>query len=262
MWRVLSLLEFGTRTSTKDTPRFRARHPQHLTIALLRQDLQSAGIAYEDESGKYADLHSLRHTFISNVGGSGATVKETQSLARHSTSALTLDVYTHIGLNDERQAVENLPELHRTGQPSRAVALKTGTDNRPLEPTENSPKTLTPKLTPFLTPTAYSECNQSATIDNQWGDLGESGSPSNSPDDRQLDNERNFLATVGTGKHVKGGGRIRTDDNGFAIRRLRPLGYAANYLPVKGSDLSSLSCFPPHRRTCTTRRHSRAGHNS
>ncbi len=26
----------------------------------------------------------------------------------------------------------------------------------------------------------------------------------------------------------RGGGRIRTDDNGFAIRRLRPLGYAAN----------------------------------
>ena len=33
MWRVLSLLEIGTRTSTKDTPRFCARHPQLLTIS-------------------------------------------------------------------------------------------------------------------------------------------------------------------------------------------------------------------------------------
>ncbi len=31
-----------------------------------------------------------------------------------------------------------------------------------------------------------------------------------------------------------GGGRIRTDDNGFAIRRLRPLGYAASGSAKKG----------------------------
>jgi integrase len=39
--------------------------------AMLRTDLEAAGIPYEDESG-FADFHCLRHTFISNVGKSGA----------------------------------------------------------------------------------------------------------------------------------------------------------------------------------------------
>ena len=113
--------------------------------AMLREDLQAAGIDYENEAG-FADFHSLRHSFISNVGRSGATVKEAQKLARHSTSALTLDVYTHIGLNDERRAIENLPELHRTGQKNQAVALKTGTDDRPVGHTQNRQEIIDTKI--------------------------------------------------------------------------------------------------------------------
>jgi len=56
--------------------------------AMLRKDLESVGIPYQDEGGRYADFHAQRHTFISNVGRSGATVKETQTLARHSTCLL------------------------------------------------------------------------------------------------------------------------------------------------------------------------------
>ena len=185
--------------------------------AMLRQDLQAAGIAYEDDAGRYADFHSLRHTFISNVGKSGATVKEAQSLARHSTSALTLDVYTHIGLHDERQAVENLPELHRTDQPSRAVALKTGTDNRPLEPTENCPKKLTPKLTPFLTPTAYPECNPSATIGNQQDDSEGKDTFANAGIDKHLDNENDCLSAIGIGENRMGRGGFEPPTQGFSV---------------------------------------------
>ncbi|MCX5635478.1 MAG: hypothetical protein NTW55_06560, partial [Planctomycetota bacterium] len=110
---------------------------------------QGKHLQYQDESGRYADFHAQRHTFISNVGRSGATVKGTQTLARHSTSALTLDVYTHIGLYDERRAIEKLPQLHNSDGKdagnNRAVALKTGTDNKPVEPAQNGSKELTPK---------------------------------------------------------------------------------------------------------------------
>ena len=194
--------------------------------AMLRQDLRAAGIAYEDEAGRYADFHSLRHTFISIVGKSGATAKEVQRLARHSTVALTLDVYTHLGLNDERRAVENLPELHRTDQDRRAAALKTGTDDRPVRLTENGQEQLTPKLTPFLTPTAFSGCNRSATIGNEPDDLGENGTAAKRVNDRQLDSGNDRLATVGMGKNCQteamnngGGNGIRTRDLLHAMKK-------------------------------------------
>ncbi len=120
---------------------------------MLKRDLEAVGIPYRDESGRYADFHAQRHTFISNVGKSGATVKEAQRLARHSTSALTLDVYTHIGLHDERRAIEKLPQLHNTNgknlEKNQAAALKTGTDNKPVETAQNGSKELTPKMTQF-----------------------------------------------------------------------------------------------------------------
>ncbi len=121
---------------------------------MLRVDLEAAEIDYEDEAGRFADFHSLRHSFISNVGKSGATVKEAQRLARHSTSALTLDVYTHIGLHDERRAVEKLPQLHnidgKDAEKNQAVALKTGTDDKPVKAAQNSPRRLTPVMRPSL----------------------------------------------------------------------------------------------------------------
>lgn len=147
--------------------------------AMLRKDLEDAGIPYMDESGRYADFHCLRHTFITNVGRSGATVKETQTLARHSTSALTLDVYSHIRLYDERRAIEKLPQLHKIdtkdAEKNRAVAQRTGTDDRPVGAAQNGSEKLTLKSTPFLTPTAFSECNRSSALGNEEDDSKEKG---------------------------------------------------------------------------------------
>ena len=39
---------------------------------------------YEDADGRIADFHALRHTYISGVVASGASVKTAQTLARHS----------------------------------------------------------------------------------------------------------------------------------------------------------------------------------
>ena len=184
---------------------------------MMREDLEAAGIAYKDEAGHYVDFHSLRHTFISIVGRSGATVKEAQRLARHSTSALTLDVYTHIGLNDERRAVENLPELHSPNANSRAVALKTGTDDMPVEHAEKGQEKLTPKLTPFLTPTAFSGYDGLATAGNEQGNCQEEDNTDNYSDDKHLDNEDDRLATVGVGENEMGRGGFEPPTQGFSV---------------------------------------------
>jgi hypothetical protein len=53
----------------------------------------------------------LRHQFITNLALGGASPKETQSLARHSSITLTMDWYTHLGIVDLSAALDRLPEL-------------------------------------------------------------------------------------------------------------------------------------------------------
>jgi len=118
---------------------------------MLRKDLDAAGIAYKDGAGRVADFHSLRHTFISNLTRSGASPKIAQSLARHSTIGLTMDTYTHIGLYDERTALDSLPKLPSLetdkNEGNKAVAVKTGTDDLPVAATESAYKPAYKKLT-------------------------------------------------------------------------------------------------------------------
>ncbi len=38
---------------------------------MMRTDLASDDVAYQDARGRYADFHSLRHTFISNLARAG-----------------------------------------------------------------------------------------------------------------------------------------------------------------------------------------------
>ena len=95
---------------------------------MLRKDLETAGVAYKDGAGRAVDFHILRHTFISNLTKSGVSPKIAQALARHSSIGLTMDTYTHIGLHDERAALDSLPELPSLAE-NKAAALKTGTDD-------------------------------------------------------------------------------------------------------------------------------------
>jgi len=79
-------------------------------VTMLRGDLDAAGIPYATDSG-YADFHSLRHTFISNLAAGGVHPKLAQQLARHSTITLTMDRYSHVGLLDLNAALESLPTV-------------------------------------------------------------------------------------------------------------------------------------------------------
>jgi len=65
--------------------------PTHVSRT-LRYDLNRAGITRFGVGGK-VDFHALRGTYINLVLESGASVKEAQDLARHSTPHLTMNVY-------------------------------------------------------------------------------------------------------------------------------------------------------------------------
>ncbi len=75
---------------------------------------QSSFLAYVNESGEYADFHSLRHSFLTELARSGVHPKIAQALARHSTISLTLDRYSHTVLGEQGDAVESLPSFTGT----------------------------------------------------------------------------------------------------------------------------------------------------
>jgi integrase len=89
---------------------------------------ESDFLCYRDRSGRVADFHSTRHTFISGIVAGNASVKVAQELARHSTSRLTIDKYAHTRLHDVTAALEALPAERRDDAPQEARAA-TGTDD-------------------------------------------------------------------------------------------------------------------------------------
>jgi len=101
------------------------------THLLIKADLEAAGIPYVDESGRYADFHSLRHTTGTLLAAAGVHPKVAQSLMRHSDINLTMSRYTHTLLGQESAAVESLPDLSLPST-NRQRAVATGTDEKNL----------------------------------------------------------------------------------------------------------------------------------
>jgi hypothetical protein len=73
------------------------------------QRIQSDFLRYCDHDGLYADFHSTRHRFITNLERAGVSVKLAQTLARHSDVRLPLGVYTHVELEYQTAAIGWLP---------------------------------------------------------------------------------------------------------------------------------------------------------
>ncbi len=99
----------------------------------LRKEREDSDfLCYQDENGLFADFHSNRHTFITNLERAGVSPRTAQSLARHSDIRLTMGVYTHIGLCDQTTAIESLPAPPTfERKPKEAQVLKaTGTDGK------------------------------------------------------------------------------------------------------------------------------------
>ena len=75
---------------------------------MIRLDLKRCGIPYRTEEG-IADFHAAgRHTYITQLLRSGASLPEAKELARHTDVKMTMR-YTHIGIQDQAKAVACLP---------------------------------------------------------------------------------------------------------------------------------------------------------
>ena len=94
-------------------------------ICVFNRDLVYAGLATKTVTGKgkktrvhfdkkndrgeSVDLHCLRHSFITNLALTGASMVTVAKAARHSDPRLTLKVYSHVGLEELGNAVDRLP---------------------------------------------------------------------------------------------------------------------------------------------------------
>jgi len=83
-------------------------------------------LRYRDRSGRVFDFHGLRGQFASNLAAGGVHPKVAQELLRHSTVALTMDIYTHTPRGSLSAALNVLPTLPALDA-ERAKA--TGTDD-------------------------------------------------------------------------------------------------------------------------------------
>jgi integrase len=82
-------------------------------VPVLREDLASANppIPYQDALGRYADMHSLRHSTATHLAVSGIAPRITQSLMRHSSIELTMGVYADAGFVERAAAAAALPRV-------------------------------------------------------------------------------------------------------------------------------------------------------
>lgn len=83
--------------------------PKNTAISLDR-DLKAAGVEKITSAGKL-DFHAFRVAFINMVINSGADVKTAQTLARHSTAEMTMNVY---GRAQEERLANAVEEMNKT----------------------------------------------------------------------------------------------------------------------------------------------------
>lgn len=110
-------------------------HPEHMVqFDLANTEIKDANgkvlipaIPYRDNFGKYFDFHSLRHQSASLFAMNPETSEAVrQKLTRHKTPEMVRH-YSHTFENQQRQAVESLPDLMQI--PQEQMQIKTGTDN-------------------------------------------------------------------------------------------------------------------------------------
>jgi integrase len=78
-------------------------------IERFYRDLKKAGIPLQDEFGRKAVFHSLRHTFGTNLARGGVASRIAMALMRHSDRRLTDKIYTDENLLGTWAALDNLP---------------------------------------------------------------------------------------------------------------------------------------------------------
>jgi len=64
-----------------------------------------------NENGLYADIHAIRHTFVTIMVKSSVHPKTAHSLASHSTIELTMNAYASLAVHDPASAWATLPAV-------------------------------------------------------------------------------------------------------------------------------------------------------
>lgn len=81
------------------------------TADMIRDDMIDAGIPISDALGRVRDFHALRHTTGTWLVNAGVHPKETQTILRHSTITLTMDLYAHTNHDRASEAIGQMPDL-------------------------------------------------------------------------------------------------------------------------------------------------------
>lgn len=74
----------------------------------LRETLELAQVARRDEHGRVVNVHALRHTFVTRLARAGVPIQHAAYLTGHKTLAILMQVYTHLQVEDARQAIAQL----------------------------------------------------------------------------------------------------------------------------------------------------------
>jgi integrase len=85
---------------------------QRKAADMMQADLKAAGIAYQDDQGRFADFHALRHTFVTKAWETGAASNIVMNMARHKDISTTLK-YTHRDETAQIKAIQAMPPPKR-----------------------------------------------------------------------------------------------------------------------------------------------------
>jgi integrase len=77
-------------------------------MRVFNRTLEAAGIDRVDGAGKKLDIHALRHTVATRFVRNGVGMAQAQKLLGHSSIELTAKVYTHLDVEDLRDAIDRL----------------------------------------------------------------------------------------------------------------------------------------------------------
>ncbi len=95
------------------------------TWLMVKKDLERVGIAYQTSDG-IADFHaSGRHTYITALFRSGASITDARTLARHTDVKMTMR-YTHVGLDDQAKALSAMQVPGTSNEASQHICRTAG----------------------------------------------------------------------------------------------------------------------------------------
>ena len=120
------------------------------TWLCVKKDLERIGIPYETHEG-IADFHAAgRHSHITGLLESGASLAETMELARHSDVRMTMK-YAHLGMDTKAKALSSLPSPanSKPKNPETEVSGLVSNSGTPTCPPGSSPDSSCPDTSPI-----------------------------------------------------------------------------------------------------------------